>query len=136
MYRSAAHGVGSPGVAGEVADGVAQLFVAGPAESDRAHLAGLSGGGGDAGQAGQRFGGGESGATVADLGEQSGGAHGAGAGQAGEDVRVGVGVELLGDLLGEGLDLLDEGVEGGQQRAGDVGCGGALRRRWPRVGRR
>ena len=118
-------GVGSPGVAGEVADGVAKLFVAGPSESDRAYLAGLSGRGGDTGQAGQRFGGWESGAAVADLAEQSGGADGAGAGQAGEDVGVGVGVELLGDLLGEGLDLLDEGVQGRQQRTGDVGCGGA-----------
>src|ERR1700736_5097784 len=118
--------VGVAGVAGEVGDCVAQLFVAGPAESDRAHLAGLSSGGGDASEAGQRFGGGESGAAVADLGEQSGGADGAGAGQAGEDVRVGVSVELFGDLLGEGLDLFDEGVEGGQQRAGDVGRGGGL----------
>src|SRR5271170_4535393 len=38
-------GVGSAGVAGEVADGVAQLFATGPTESDRAHLARLSGGG-------------------------------------------------------------------------------------------
>src|SRR5271166_1187866 len=118
--------VGVAGVAGEVGDCVAQLFVTGPTESDRAHLAGLSSGGGDASEAGQRFGGGKSGTTVADLGEQSGGAHGAGAGQAGEDVRVGVGVELLGDLLGEGLNLLDEGIEGSQQRAGDVGRGGGL----------
>ena len=91
-----------------------------------AWLAGLSGGGGDAGQAGQRFGGGESAAAVADLGEQPGGADGAGAGQAGEDVRVGVRGELLGDLLGEGLDLLDEGAQGGDERAGDVGVGAAL----------
>ena len=78
----------------------------------------------------------ESGAAVADLGEQSGAADGSGAGQAGEDVRVGVSVELLGDLFGEGLDLLDEGVEGGQQRVGDVGCSGALVTGGARVGRR
>ena len=75
-------GVGVAGVAGEVADRVAQLFVGGPAESDVRDLAGLAGGGGDAGQAGQRFGGGEAGAAVADLGEQPGGADGARAGQA------------------------------------------------------
>ena len=51
--------VGSAGVAGEVGDGVSQLFVAGPAESDRADLAGLAGGGSDAGQTSQGFGGGE-----------------------------------------------------------------------------
>ena len=67
-------GVGVSGVAGEVGDGVAQLFVAGPAEPDGAQLAGLAGRGRDAGQAGQGFGGGEAGAAVADLGEQSGGA--------------------------------------------------------------
>jgi hypothetical protein len=42
-------GVGLAAVAGEVADGVAALFVAGPAETDNATLAGLSGGGGHAG---------------------------------------------------------------------------------------
>ena len=103
-------GVGAAGVAGEVGDGVAELFVAGPAEADGADLAGLPGGGCGAGEAGQRFGGGESGAAVADLGEEPGGADGAGAGQRGEDVRVGVGGELLGDLLGQGLDLFGEGV--------------------------
>ena len=41
--------VGSAGVAA-VGDGVSQLFVAGPAEADRTDLAGLAGGGSDAGQ--------------------------------------------------------------------------------------
>src|SRR5664279_719319 len=41
-------GVGVAGVAGKVADGVAQLFVAGPAEPDGTALARLSGRGGDA----------------------------------------------------------------------------------------
>src|SRR5690242_14583036 len=81
-------GVGVSGVGGEVADRVAQLFVAGPAEPDGADLAGLAGGGRGAGQAGQRLGGGVFGAAVADLGEQPGGAHAAAAGQAGEDVLV------------------------------------------------
>lgn len=74
-------GVGSSGVAGEVGDGVAQLFVGGPAESDAADLSGLSRRGGDPGQAGQRFGRGEACAAVTDLGEQSrpgSGRHGAG----------------------------------------------------------
>jgi hypothetical protein len=53
-------GVGSAGIGGEVGDGLAQVFVAGPSESDRAHGAGLSGGGCDAGEACQGFGGGES----------------------------------------------------------------------------
>src|ERR1700759_3352700 len=67
-------GVGASGVAGEVGEGVAQVFVAGPSESDGADLAGLSGRGGDAGQAGQRFWCGEAGLAVADFGEQSCGA--------------------------------------------------------------
>ena len=119
-------GVGAAGVAGEVGDGVAELFVAGPAEADRAGLAGLAGGGGDAGEAGQCFGGGEPAAAVADLGEQPGGADGAGTGQAGEDVSVGVQGELLADLVRQGLDLADQGGEYGQQGVGDVGLGGAV----------
>ncbi len=63
-------GVGVSGVAGEVGDGVAELFVAGPAEGDGAELAGLSGRGCGAGEAGQGLRGGELGSAVADLGEQ------------------------------------------------------------------
>ena len=103
-------GVGVSAAVGEVGDGVAQLFVAGPAEPDGAELSGLAGRGCCAGQAGQRFGGGESGSAVADLGQQPRGADPTGAGQAGEDVGVGVGVELPVDLGGECLDLLDQGV--------------------------
>jgi uncharacterized membrane protein len=66
-------GVGLAAVAGEVADGVAELFVAGPAETDNAALAGLSGGGGHAGLADQRVGGGEASAAVPDFGQQPGG---------------------------------------------------------------
>jgi hypothetical protein len=39
-------GVGVVGVAGEVGDGAAELFVDGPAEADDLVLAGLAGGGG------------------------------------------------------------------------------------------
>lgn len=48
-------GICSAGVCGELGDGVARLFVACPAESDGAELAGLSREGCGAGQAGQRF---------------------------------------------------------------------------------
>src|SRR6516165_3870921 len=47
---------GVAGVAGEVADGVAELLAGGPAEVGVGGLAGLAGGGGDSGQADQRFG--------------------------------------------------------------------------------
>ena len=46
-------GVGVVGVAGEVDDGAAELFVDGPAEGDDLDLAGLAGRGCGAGQAGQ-----------------------------------------------------------------------------------
>jgi hypothetical protein len=119
-------GAGVAGVAGEVADGVAELLVGGPAEVGEGGLAGLAGGGGDAGQADQRFGGGEPGPAVTDLGEQPGGAHGAGAGQRGEDGRVGVQGELLGDLGIQGPDLLHEAGQDGEQGAGDVRLGDAV----------
>ena len=69
-------GVGSSGVAGEVADGVAELLVDRPAEADGLVLAGLAGRGCDAGQAGQGGSVGEPAADIADLGEESGGAYG------------------------------------------------------------
>src|SRR5271170_3490119 len=119
-------GAGAAGVAGEVGDGVAELFVAGPAEADRTYCAGLAGGRCGAGEAGQGFGGGEPGAAVADLGEQAGGADGAGAGQRGEDVRVGVQGELLADLLRQGLDLAGQDDQDGVQGAGDAGVGQAV----------
>src|SRR5579864_7156207 len=83
-------GAGGAGVPGEVAQGVAELLVGAPAERDGLDLARLPGGGGDPGQAGQGVAGGEAAAGVADLGEQPGGADGAGAGQRLEDLRVGV----------------------------------------------
>ena len=67
-------GVGVAGVAGEVAEGVSELFVGSPAEGDGFDLAGLAGGGGFPGEAGLGVGGGEPAAGVADLGEQAGGA--------------------------------------------------------------
>src|SRR5215212_1916322 len=84
------------------------------------------GGGGDTGQAGQRFGGGEPAAAVADLGEQPGGADGARTGQAGEDVSVGMQGELLSDVGRQGVDLVDQCGEDGQQGVGDVGLGVAV----------
>lgn len=63
-------GIGATGVAGEVADGVTQLFVTGPAKAHRAHFSGLTGGGRHTGQASQCFRGGESGSTVTDFGQK------------------------------------------------------------------
>ena len=60
-------GVGVAGVVGEVADGVAELFIAGPAKPDDVHLAGLSCGGRHAGQTHQCLRGGESGTAVPDF---------------------------------------------------------------------
>jgi hypothetical protein len=57
---------------------------------------------------------------VADLGQQPGRTHCPGARQAGEDVRVGMHSELLGDLVGERLDLPDQRAKRGQQSAGHV----------------
>src|SRR6478609_9113882 len=119
-------GVGASRVGGEVGDSVAQLLVAGPAEPDCADLAGLSGRGCRSGKAAQGFGGGEARAAVADLGQQSGGAYASGAGQRGEDVRVGVQGQLFVDLGGQALDLLDQGGQDGQQRPGDVSLSGAV----------
>src|ERR1022692_2525348 len=65
--------------------------------------------------------GGEPGAAVAGLGEQPGGADGAGAGQRGEDLGVGVRGELVADLLGQRPDLLGQGGQDGMEGAGDVG---------------
>ncbi len=120
-------GVGGVGVAGEVGDGAAQLLVDGPAERDDLDLAGLSCRGGRAGQADQGLRCGVAAAGVADLGEQAGRAHGAGAWQRGEDVAVGVGGELSGDLLLEGLDLGADGAQRGDQREGDRGASGGFR---------
>ena len=57
-------GVRTAGVGGEVGDGVAQVFVARPPESDRPHGARLAGRWGHTGQAGQCFGSGESAAAA------------------------------------------------------------------------
>jgi hypothetical protein len=97
-------GVGVSAVAGEVGDSVAELFVCGPTESDVFDFTGLASGGGDSGQACQRFRGGEPGAAVPNLGEQTGRA-GARARQRGEDLRVRVAGELFGDIGVESLDL-------------------------------
>ena len=92
-----------------------------------------AGGWGDAGEAGERFGVGEPGAAVADLGEQGGGADGGAAGQRPEDVGVGVGVE---EFVEAGVELVDLGAQALEH--GDVGEGDgrAWRRRGDRRGRR
>ena len=73
----------------------------------------------------QGLGGGGSGGGSCHPGEQAGGADGAGAGQRGEDVR-GVQGEFVGDLPGQGLDLLGEGGQDGEQGGGDVCLCGAV----------
>jgi hypothetical protein len=92
------------GVVVAAGDRVAELFVCGPTESDVFDFTGLASGGGDSGQACQRFRGGEPGAAVPNLGEQTGRA-GARARQRGEDLRVRVAGELFGDIGVESLDL-------------------------------
>jgi hypothetical protein len=92
---------------------------------DDAALAGLAGRRGHSSEAGQRFRGWESAAGVADLGQQPSGANGAGARQAGEHLRVDVRVQLLGDLVGQHGDLLDQSAQRGQQRPGHVQRGRA-----------
>src|SRR5664279_1114817 len=74
-------GVAVTGVAGEVAERVAEFLVGSPAEGHCFDLAGLPGRRGDSGKAGQRARGGEAPAGIADLGQQSGGPDAAGAGQ-------------------------------------------------------
>ena len=75
---------------GEVHDGGAEFLAARPAEHGLAALAGLARRRARPGQRGERVIGGEPLAAVADLGEQGRGADGPGAGQAGEDVPVGM----------------------------------------------
>ncbi|MGC5021282.1 hypothetical protein ACLQ2U_22470 [Micromonospora sp. DT47] len=111
-------GVGVVRVAGEVDDGAVQLFVDGPPDRDDLDFAGLAGGGRGVGQAGQGLWGGEASSGIADLGEQAGGTYGSGAGQRGEDRRVGMSGELFGDLVVEGADLLGDGFQGGDQGEG------------------
>ncbi len=116
-------GVGVAGVAGEVHDGLAQLLVAGEPEGDGLVLAGLAGGRRRPGQAFQRGAVGEALAAVAQLGQQGRGPDPAGAGQAGEDVAVGVGAQPLDDLAVQLVDLGADGLQGGDQAAGDRGAG-------------
>ena len=74
----------------------------------------------DPGQRGQRPGVGEPGPAVADLGQEPGSAQRARAREAGEDVRVGVGGQLAGDLGLQGLDLSGQAGHGGGQRGRDA----------------
>jgi hypothetical protein len=106
-------GVVVAGVAGEVAQCLAELLVASPPEGDGFDLAGLLGRGGDTGQRGQRVSGGELAAGVADLGEEPGGAQRLDPGQGRVDVGVGVGGQLLGEVV---LECGDLGVQDAQGR--------------------
>ena len=118
-------GAGVAGVVGDVDQSVAEFLVGGPAEADAGHLAAGFGDGRDSGQGGEGLLVGEPGAVVADLGEQGRGPDAmAGAGQAGEDVGVGVGVEAFDDLGPELAFLAVDSFDGAQQR--QDGNGAAL----------
>ena len=99
-------GVGHAAAVGKVHDCGTELLAARPAEYSLAALAGLACGRARARQRGQRVIGREPLAAVADLGEQARGAHSPGAGQAGEDVPVGVSGEEPADLFVQDGDLL------------------------------
>ncbi len=114
------------GVAGEVDDGTAELFVDCPAEGDDFDVAGLFGRGCGAGQTDQRFGGGEPASGVTDLGQQPGRAHGPGLAERGEDRGVGMVGELVGDLVFEGFDLRAQAGHRGDQGHSDLGSGGGF----------
>jgi hypothetical protein len=116
-------GGGVAAVVGEVDDRVAQLLVAREPERDRVQLPGAAGGGRDPGQGGQRVVGGEASAGVTDLGQQGGGAHDPAFGQRGEDVRVGVELELFADLVFEQVDAAVEVPDRLEQGAGDQPTG-------------
>src|SRR5579862_1414924 len=116
-------GAGVAGIGGEVADGVAEVAVDVPPEVVAEVAARAACDGGDAGDPGQRPGVGVAGPAVAGLGEQPGGAHRAGPGQAGEDVRVGVGGELGGDVFLQGLDAGGQAGDGAGQLGGHGGLG-------------
>jgi hypothetical protein len=112
----------------------AQLAIDRPPEPDGAALAGLAGCRCGTGEAGQRLGCREPPARVTDLGQQPSRSNGARARQAGEHVRVGVGVQLFGDLVDQHVDLLDERAQRCQQRPGhmcsrDAGVAGRSPRR-------
>ena len=96
-------GVGAGGVLGPVDEGCAELLVAAAPVGDVEVFAGLSGRGGDTGRGGERCGVGEAGTTVADFGQQGGGADRARPGEGLEDDAVRVGQQ---GFLDPGLELV------------------------------
>ena len=110
---------------GEDADGCAQVFVAGPAEAGDFLFAGLDGDGRLAGDRLERDAGGVAFAAVTDLGEQLGGGDDAlgVAEEREEDAAVVVGADGAGDLAGQELDLLDQGLERGDECEDDGAAG-------------
>jgi hypothetical protein len=102
-------------VGGEGDECFAQLLVARVPECHVVPLAAGPGGGRDSGGGGQRGIVGETGSAVADVGQQQGGAVGAGAGQAGEDSGVVVQGEGLGDGLVDGVDARPQLAQRGHE---------------------
>lgn len=112
---------------GEVHDGRPQLLVARPAEHDLLPLARLPRRGAGAGKGGEGAVGGEPLPAVPDLGEQRGSTHHPRAGQACEDLLVGMDVEPGLDLVLEGAHLGIEDLERGHERRRDLSSSLALR---------
>ena len=114
---------GVTGVVRERREGLAEAFIAGPAEGDAPVFAGGPGDGGDAGFGGELVVGGEAGPVVAEFGEDLGGVDGSRC--AGSSGRAGR--RVLGqsgrDGRGELLDLGDEGRENRDQGLDEFAAG-------------
>ena len=118
---------GVAGVVREGGEGLAEAFVAGPAERDAAVFAGGVGHGGDAGFGRELVGGGEAGAVVAEFGEDLGGVDGAAAREALDERAIGVLGHGGRDGRGELLDLGDERRQDGDQGLHEFAAGLGLR---------
>ena len=118
---------GVAGVVRERGEGLAEAFVAGPAEDDAPVFAGGVGDRGDAGFGGELVGGREAGAVVAEFGEDLGGVDGPTAREALDERAIGVLGQRGRDRRGELLDLGAEGREdrdqGLDQFAAGLGLG-------------
>ena len=111
---------GVPRVIRERGEGLAQAFVACPAEDDGPVLAGRVGDGREAGLGGELRVRGEARAIIAELREDLGGVDGTAAGQALEQRTIGMLRQRGGDGRGELLDVGDEGREDGDEGADDL----------------
>lgn len=116
---------GAPTVTGDVAEGVSGLVGAMPERDYTVSCAGANGGC-CAREADEGFRRGESGATVAHLGDERCGADRARAWERREDVSIGVAGEQLRDAVGELGDLGNESLEQSDEGEHDRGAGAAI----------